>query len=82
MPTTTTSRIANVSLFCEAHVAMDKIIEQLLAMADEGATADAVSQLLAVSVRSTAPDSGAAGRFAWLDDARFSPDGHTATPRS
>ena len=26
---------------------MDKIIEQLLAMADEGATADAVSQLLA-----------------------------------
>jgi len=47
MPTTTAARIANVSLFCEAHLAMDKIIEQLLAMADEGATADAVSQLLA-----------------------------------
>jgi len=47
MPTTTTARIANVSLFCEAQLAMDKIIEQLLAMADEGATADAVSQLLA-----------------------------------
>ena len=47
MPTTTTARIANVSLFCEAYLAMDKIIEQLLAMADEGATADAVSQLLA-----------------------------------
>ena len=47
MTTTSAARIANDSLFCEAHEAMDKIIEQLLAMADEGATADAVSQLLA-----------------------------------
>ncbi len=45
--TTSTARIANDSLFCEAHVAMDKIIEQLMAMADEGATADAVTQLIA-----------------------------------
>ena len=47
MTTTYTARIANDSPFCEAQVAMDKIIEQLLRMADEGATADAVSQLLA-----------------------------------
>ena len=47
MPTTSTARIANDSLFCEAHAAMDKIIEQLLAMADQGATADAVTQLIA-----------------------------------
>ena len=32
------ARIANASPFCEAHVAMDEIIERLLAMADEGAT--------------------------------------------
>jgi len=47
MTTTSTARIANDSPFCEAHVAMDKIIEQLMAMADVGATADEVSQLLA-----------------------------------
>ena len=43
----TRARIANDSPFCEAHGAMEKIIEQLLAMADEGATADAVTQLIA-----------------------------------
>lgn len=47
MTRTSTARIANDSLFCEAHVAMDKIIEKLMAMADEGATADAVTQLIA-----------------------------------
>lgn len=47
MATTSTARIANDSLFCEAHVAMDKIIEQLIAMADAGGTADAATQLLA-----------------------------------
>ena len=47
MPTTSTARIANDSLFCEAHEAMDKIIEKLLMMAEEGATADAVTQLIA-----------------------------------
>jgi hypothetical protein len=47
MATTSKARIANDSPFCEAHVAMDKIIERLMAMADEGATADDVSQLLA-----------------------------------
>ena len=46
MPKTSAARIANDSLFCEAHVAMDKIIERLLAMADEGATADEVSRLI------------------------------------
>jgi len=47
MPPTSNARIANVSLFCEAHEAMDKIIERLLALADEGGTADAATQLLA-----------------------------------
>ncbi len=47
MPTTSTARIANDSPFCEAYVAMDKIIERLMAMAGEGATADEVSKLLA-----------------------------------
>lgn len=47
MATTCTARIATDSPFCEAQVAMDKIIERLLAMAEEGATADEVSQLLA-----------------------------------
>jgi hypothetical protein len=47
MTTTSTARIANDSAFREAQVAMDKFIEQLMAMADQGATADAVSQLLA-----------------------------------
>ncbi|MEO8841000.1 MAG: ISKra4 family transposase [Kofleriaceae bacterium] len=46
MPTTRHARIANDSPFCEAHMAMDKIIERLLAMADEGATADEVSRLI------------------------------------
>jgi hypothetical protein len=41
------ARIANVSLFCEAHEAMDKIIERLLTMADAGGTADEATQLLA-----------------------------------
>ncbi len=47
MATTSTARIANDSPFCEAHGAMDKIIEQLMAMADAGATAGEVSELLA-----------------------------------
>jgi hypothetical protein len=47
MPTTSTARIANDSPFCEAYAAMDKIIERLLAMASEGATADDVTRLLA-----------------------------------
>ena len=47
MAKTSNARIANDSPFCEAHVAMDKIIERLLAMADEGATADEVSRLIA-----------------------------------
>lgn len=47
MLTTSTARIANDSPFCDAYIAMDKIIERLMAMAGEGATADAVTQLLA-----------------------------------
>jgi hypothetical protein len=47
MTRTRTARIANDNLFCEAYAAMDKIIEQLLAMAEEGATADAVTQMIA-----------------------------------
>jgi hypothetical protein len=47
MPTTSTARIANDQPFCEAYVSMDKLIERLLAMADEGATADKVTRLLA-----------------------------------
>ena len=47
MGTTSNARIANDSLFCEAQLAMDKIIEQLLAMADEGATADEVTRMVA-----------------------------------
>ena len=46
MPTTSAARIANDSLFCEADLAMDKIKERLLAMADVGATADEVTRLL------------------------------------
>jgi hypothetical protein len=46
MARTSNARIANDSLFCEAHLAMDKIIETLLAMADQGATADDVSRLI------------------------------------
>lgn len=47
MTTTNTARIANDSPFCEAHAAMDKIIERLMAMAGEGATADEVTKVLA-----------------------------------
>ena len=47
MPTTSTARIANDSPFCEAYAAMDKIVERLMAMAGEGATADEVTRLLA-----------------------------------
>lgn len=47
MPTTSTARIANDSPFCEAYAAMDKIVERLLAMVGEGATADDVTRLLA-----------------------------------
>jgi hypothetical protein len=47
MRTTSNARIANVSLFCEAHEAMDKIIERLLVLADEGGTAGDATQLLA-----------------------------------
>jgi hypothetical protein len=47
MAATSTARIANDSPFCEAYGAMDKLVERLLAMADEGATADDVTRLLA-----------------------------------
>ena len=47
MPTTSTARTANDSPFCEAYAAMDKIVERLLAMVGEGATADDVTRLLA-----------------------------------
>jgi hypothetical protein len=47
MPTTSTARIANDSPFCDAYAAMDKLIERLMAMAGEGATADEVTRLLA-----------------------------------
>lgn len=47
MTTTSIARIANDSPFCEAHGAMDKIIEQLMAMAAAGATAGDVSRLMA-----------------------------------
>ena len=47
MATTRIVKIAYDSLFCEAHVATDKSIELLLAMADAGGTADAAPQLLA-----------------------------------
>ena len=47
MATTSIARIANDSPFCEAHGAMDKLIEQLMAMAAAGATAGDVSRLMA-----------------------------------
>jgi hypothetical protein len=47
MPTTGTARIANDRPFCEAYAAMDKIVERLLTMAGEGATADDATRLLA-----------------------------------
>lgn len=47
MATTSTARIANDSPFCDARVAMEKIIERLLAMASEGAGVDQVTRLLA-----------------------------------
>jgi len=47
MPTTSTARIANDRPFCEAYASMDKLIERLMAMAGEGATADEVSRLIA-----------------------------------
>jgi hypothetical protein len=47
MPTTSTARIANDSPFCDARVAMDKIIEQLLAMMGRGASVDSVTRMLA-----------------------------------
>jgi hypothetical protein len=47
MPTTSTARIANDHPFCEAYASMDKLIERLMAMAGEGATADEVTRLLA-----------------------------------
>ena len=47
MPTTSTARVANDNTFCEAYAAMDKIVERLLAMVGEGATADDVTRLLA-----------------------------------
>lgn len=47
MATTSTARIANDSLFCDARAAMEKIIERLLAMASEGASLGQVTQLLA-----------------------------------
>lgn len=47
MATTRTARIANDSPFCDARVAMEKIIERLLTMASEGASIGQVTQLLA-----------------------------------
>src|SRR4051812_14161538 len=47
MSATNAARIANDSPFCEAYAAMDKIIEHLMAMVGEGATADEVTRLLA-----------------------------------
>jgi hypothetical protein len=47
MPTPNTARIANAHPFCEAYASMDKLIERLMAMAGEGATADEVTRLLA-----------------------------------
>jgi len=47
MASTSKAIATNDSPFCEARLAMDKIIERLLAMADEGATADDVTRLLA-----------------------------------
>ena len=44
--TTNAERIATDRAFCEARWAMDKIIERLLAMAAEGATADEVTRVL------------------------------------
>jgi hypothetical protein len=46
MSTISTARIANDGPFCEARAAMDKIVERLMAMASEGATADEVTRLL------------------------------------
>lgn len=47
MATTTTATIAKDRPFCEAHGAMDKLIEQLMAMAAAGATAGDVQRLMA-----------------------------------
>jgi len=47
MSRTSTARIANDNPFCDAYAAMDKIVERLLAMVGEGATADDVTRLLA-----------------------------------
>jgi hypothetical protein len=47
MATRSTARSANDSPFCDAWVAMEKIIERLLAMASEGASVDQVTRLLA-----------------------------------
>jgi hypothetical protein len=47
MTRTSAATIANDSPFCEAYAAMDKIVERLLAMVGERATADDVSRLLA-----------------------------------
>lgn len=47
MATTRTATIANDSPFCDARVAMEKIIERLLALASEGASIGQVTQLLA-----------------------------------
>ena len=47
MARTSTARIANDSPFCDARVAMEKIIERLLTMASEGASIGQVTQLLA-----------------------------------
>ena len=47
MSTTNAARIVNDRPFCVAHAAMDKIIERLMAMAGEGATADQVTKVLA-----------------------------------
>lgn len=45
---TSAARIANDSPFCEAYAAMDKLVERLLAMVGERATADEVTRLLAM----------------------------------
>src|SRR5262245_47952050 len=47
MASTSRAFATDDSPFCEAQAAMDKIIERLLAMADQGASTDDVTRLLA-----------------------------------
>jgi hypothetical protein len=51
MTTTNTARIANDNPFVSPYAAMDKIVERLLAIVSEGATADDVTRLLTTIAR-------------------------------